>query len=294
MAAVIDEARNKLLLKATNIPMLHIHHAEHNLPIEDGYVKLAKHFKYALNQAFHPPEALKLSSEVKRVLILEEDLIIAPDFFEYFTAISPLLDRDDTLLCASAWNDNGLVNKVKDEKVIVRSDFFPGLGWMLTKRVWTELEPKWPKAYWDDWLREPAQRKERQILRPEICRTYHIGRKGVSKGQFSNFLTQIQLNTAFVPFSSMDLSYLFLDKYEAMFLTSVRKATLTTMQSFRQLQGVKEVRVVYPDLKSFPRFADWAGVMPDVKAGVPRGAYRGIVTCYLDGVKVYLVPASFS
>lgn len=25
-----------------------------------------------------------------------------------------------------------------------RSDFFPGLGWMLTRDLWLELEPKWP------------------------------------------------------------------------------------------------------------------------------------------------------
>lgn len=30
---------------------------------------------------------------------------------------------------------------------LYRSDFFPGLGWMLTKSTWDELSPKWPKAY---------------------------------------------------------------------------------------------------------------------------------------------------
>ena len=31
--------------------------------------------------------------------------------------------------------------------VLYRSDFFPGLGWMLSKSTWNELSPKWPKAY---------------------------------------------------------------------------------------------------------------------------------------------------
>lgn len=31
--------------------------------------------------------------------------------------------------------------------LLYRSDFFPGLGWMLTKSIWDELSPKWPKAY---------------------------------------------------------------------------------------------------------------------------------------------------
>lgn len=32
-------------------------------------------------------------------------------------------------------------------EALYRSDFFPGLGWMLTKSTWMELSPKWPKAY---------------------------------------------------------------------------------------------------------------------------------------------------
>lgn len=31
--------------------------------------------------------------------------------------------------------------------MLYRSDFFPGLGWMLAKPTWDELSPKWPKAY---------------------------------------------------------------------------------------------------------------------------------------------------
>ena len=32
---------------------------------------------------------------------------VAPDFFEYFEAMAPLLYRDPTLLTVSAYNDNG-------------------------------------------------------------------------------------------------------------------------------------------------------------------------------------------
>ncbi len=56
---------------------------------------------------------------------------------------------------------------------------------MISKPIWEELKPKWPKGYWDDWLREPDQRKGRQIIRPEICRTFHIGTRGVSNSQYS-------------------------------------------------------------------------------------------------------------
>jgi len=36
---------------------------------------------------------------------------------------------------------------VHTAEVLYRSDFFPGLGWMLTKAVWDELAPQWPNAY---------------------------------------------------------------------------------------------------------------------------------------------------
>ena len=54
------------------------------------------------------------------------------------------------------------------------------------RRIWDELSPKWPRAYWDDWLREPAQRLCRQVIRPEVCRTLHFGALGVSNAQFSD------------------------------------------------------------------------------------------------------------
>lgn len=58
-------------------------------------------------------------------------------------------------------------------------------GWMFSRSLWEELSPKWPKGYWDDWLREPEQRKGRHIIRPEICRTFHFGAHGVSNSQYS-------------------------------------------------------------------------------------------------------------
>ena len=102
----------------------------------------------------------------------------------------------------SAWNDNGktgLINETAPE-LLYRTDFFPGLGWMLTKgeipdrisascstllvihfrllpppELWTELMVKWPRSYWDDWMREPAQRK---------------GKGGVYKEEFALITTK--------------------------------------------------------------------------------------------------------
>ena len=68
------------------------------------------------------------------IIIVEDDLEIAPDFFKYFFAAYHLLMRDSTLYCVSGWNDNGkqeLIDK-QATTLLYRSDFFPGLGWMIT------------------------------------------------------------------------------------------------------------------------------------------------------------------
>ncbi len=42
-----------------------------------------------------------------------------------------------SLVAASAWNDNGVKGLVKDSKALYRSDFFPGLGWMMPRSfIW--------------------------------------------------------------------------------------------------------------------------------------------------------------
>ena len=64
---------------------------------------------------------------------------LAPDFFSYFEATAGMLVGDPSLFCISSWNDHGQQQFVRDEKALYRSDFFPGLGWMLSKDFWLEI-----------------------------------------------------------------------------------------------------------------------------------------------------------
>jgi alpha-1,3-mannosyl-glycoprotein beta-1,2-N-acetylglucosaminyltransferase len=68
--------------------------------------------------------------------------------------VAPLLYQDASLLTVSAFNDNGQPRYASDETAVHRSNFFPGLGWLLTRRLWDELDAKWPeeKGFWDDWM----------------------------------------------------------------------------------------------------------------------------------------------
>ncbi|XP_077446554.1 alpha-1,3-mannosyl-glycoprotein 2-beta-N-acetylglucosaminyltransferase b [Stigmatopora argus] len=254
-----------------------------------GYYKIARHYRWALNQIF------KTFSQ-STVIIVEDDLEVAPDFFEYFHAMYIILQSDPTLWCVSAWNDNGREALVDPSKagLLHRTDFFPGLGWMLLKELWDELEPKWPSAFWDDWMRLPEQRKDRSCIRPEISRTITFGRKGVSLGQFfDQYLRYIRLNTEFVPFTKQDFSHLLKESYDGKFIKEVYNAPLVKIEELQQgggLRGTGPYRVKYSSRDSFKVLARNLGVMDDLKSGVPRTGYRGVVSFLHRGRRVFLAP----
>jgi hypothetical protein len=171
VTAAVAEAGAEWRAAAPDVPFTHWRHSNKagslrgsNIPgWATSYYALAQHFGWALSRLFgerqHPS-----------VIILEDDLEVAVDFFDYMSAMEPLLDADSTLLGVSAYNDLGQPHLVLDARAVYRSDFFPGLGWMLSAHGWEELGPKWPDGFWDDWLREPPQRKGRHFLRPEVRR----------------------------------------------------------------------------------------------------------------------------
>ncbi|XP_075587584.1 alpha-1,3-mannosyl-glycoprotein 2-beta-N-acetylglucosaminyltransferase [Dermatophagoides farinae] len=288
-----------------------------------GYYKISRHYGWALNYTFN-------TLNYDTVLIVEDDLDIAPDFFEYFLALYPILRSDPSLYCISAWNDNGKSSLIEEDSTkLFRSDFFPGLGWMLTKNLWLEFQHKWPKAFWDDWIREPEQRRNRACIRPEISRTRTFGKKGVSNGLFfEKHLKFIQLNEEFVPFTKMNLSYLLKENYDVEFLKQVYNSRLISLYDIKSLPILYDndliqkqrpsinghdnsnvngnngtattrspiaskysVRIQYETRDQFKKAAKMFGLMDDFKSGVPRTGYQGTVGFIYRGYRVYLAPS---
>ena len=140
---------------------------------EDGSITIAKHYKFSLTKAFDTfPNA-------PAIIIIEDDLLFSPDFLDYLEGISPVIDIDPTIMFVSAWNDNGFKDRVKNPWALLRTDFFPGLGWLLPRKLFeAELKHTWPNEHWDHWLRSPERHKGREIVYPEVPRTFHNGIKG--------------------------------------------------------------------------------------------------------------------
>ncbi len=139
----------------------------------DGAARIAQHYKFALTAAF---DHFKLAPAI---IVVEDDLLFAPDFLDYFEKVSPIIEKDDSVFVISAWNDNGFKERIGNPHKLHRTEFFPGLGWLLPRELYKkELESKWPSEHWDHWLRSAQIHKNRAVVYPQVPRTYHNGIKG--------------------------------------------------------------------------------------------------------------------
>lgn len=299
ISRLLDEAI-QVLISIDGVDALHLHHPR--TPIikkkTNAYFKLAEHFRWAFNKIFDIKNddseiTSRLAGTPDRVIILEDDMLLAVDFFEYMGAMSVVLDRDPSVMAVSAWNDHGQAQFVNDNQALLRSDFFPGLGWMTTRSVWEQLEADWPRAYWDDWLREPEQRRDRQFILPQVSRTYTIGKAGgASKGQFfKKYLASIHLNDKFVAFTERDMASLETQTYHTKFNSRVESAVVIKYTAGMDLQAYQSTGVVitYAGAKAYEVLCKSLGVLSDVKAGMPRGSYEGILLINIQNTPVFLV-----
>jgi len=53
------------------------------------------------------------------------------------------LPQDFSLWCISSWNDHGMKQYVSNATNLVRSDFFPGWGWMTSRGIWDSFKAEW-------------------------------------------------------------------------------------------------------------------------------------------------------
>ena len=154
---------------------------------------IAKAYQNALTMAFD-----ELTDD-EAVVVVEDDLFFSPDLMEYFLAGYHVMKGDPTLWCVSAWNDNGFHGLVSptQPKRLLRTGYFPGLGWLLTRSLYKQqLEPGWPTEHWDHWMRSERVHKTsrgRECLIPSVPRTFHHGARGtfMSPVLHSQFFAQI-------------------------------------------------------------------------------------------------------
>ena len=173
--------------------------SSYGAPWEKGARRIAQHYKYTLSTMFKrmADPAHPRTKQAPALVVVEDDLLFAHDFMDYLLAAAPVLDVDPTVWCISAWNDNGFKGLVKNSLRLKRTGFFPGLGWLISRKVWEgELEEGWPDQHWDHWLRDAKRHKGRDCITPEVPRTYHNGIKGtfMDLSTHNKYFANIALN----------------------------------------------------------------------------------------------------
>jgi len=109
-------------------------------------------------------------------LLVDDRMAFAADFLQLFQATAWLLDMDEEgLWCVSAWNDYGFEDWEWSEAGLMRSDYFSGVAWMTTAKVWGELGPTFPGSNWADWMRASPLRAGRQCIVPHLNRVQLVG-----------------------------------------------------------------------------------------------------------------------
>jgi len=238
--------------------------------------KISEHFRFALTESFD-------RNGFEYAIFLENDLTMSPDFLWYFRIAAPLLEEDRSLFCVSAWNDNGFKGFVANEHRLFRTDYFPGLGWMIRNDTWAQLRNAWPRfpsTGWDHWLRHGSGLRPRECIVPEVPRTHHFGTQGtnVHKGsQLAKMLDNMEVSRLPSGALSGNLSYLIRDSYEAELLEMLRGAPVLTAAQADQLalsrSGAGHVLLVPYVRENYRDVAKRFQIIPTQ----PRTAHRGIV-----------------
>lgn len=151
--------------------------------------RLARHFNWTFANLFE-------QTSCPGVIVIEDDLKLSPDFMDYFKMVIPIVNADPTLLTASLWNDLGLEDNTHDMRNLKRVNFFPGLGWYLSRDTWYELlGPEWPSHDWDWYVRDVAARKKLDTIIPEISRDYHVAKTGtyMTSSFFKQYFQNIRM-----------------------------------------------------------------------------------------------------
>ncbi|XP_060562976.1 protein O-linked-mannose beta-1,2-N-acetylglucosaminyltransferase 1-like isoform X2 [Ruditapes philippinarum] len=274
----------------------------HHEPQGEKNARISQHYKASLTATFnfHP--------DAEYVIILEEDLDVSPDFFNYFYQTKHLLDEDQSLYCISAWNDQGYEHSCQDPALLYRIETMPGLGWMMKKSLFKdELEPQWPgpdkRWDWDMWMRHDAIRKSRECIIPDISRTYHFGSKGLNiNPYFQELYFQSHKLLAKPNVKLKDVDRMTNEKYEVLIKELIKSATVLDhsknpcADDFIPQNTEIETYVMYIHMKDAVDFETWKQIAKCYKLWDldVRGFHKSMWRQYLKGKHLVIIGAPAS
>uniref|UniRef100_A0A6A7FUW0 Alpha-1,3-mannosyl-glycoprotein 2-beta-N-acetylglucosaminyltransferase n=2 Tax=Hirondellea gigas TaxID=1518452 RepID=A0A6A7FUW0_9CRUS len=196
------------------LELLEIPYVIHERPANKGKdvgLRISTHYLFSLKEVF------RIFPDTTNAIVLEEDLLISPDFFNYFSQTSWLLEADESLYCISAWNDLGAMHTSRDRQKLMRIETHPGYGWMLTRTFFQEVTTEWDTLHqehdWDIWFRSPQIRRGRECVIPAVSRSFHYGITGahvngvLTLAHFSGHIVSAQEDVQFETQSMLQPEY---------------------------------------------------------------------------------------
>ncbi|CAF0770892.1 unnamed protein product [Rotaria sordida] len=183
-----------------------------------------EHYEKALNKIW------EIYPNKDSVIIIEEDLILSPDFLYVFALLSETFRKDETIGAIQLWNPNSydIVNGSID--LIYRVDNFYGLGYLLkrtfyNKNMKNSFTQCCGKRVWDKWTFSDSSSS---FLMPDISRVF---RKPIDGNLVNTKYLEILFNrkrqtslNPFPPLSNIDT--LRKENYDAFLIKSINLATL--------------------------------------------------------------------
>ncbi|XP_078309780.1 protein O-linked-mannose beta-1,2-N-acetylglucosaminyltransferase 1-like isoform X2 [Crassostrea virginica] len=109
------------------------------------------------------------------VIVIEEEIVLTPDFLNFLSQCLPALAADDSLFGISAFNYNGFETTSGDKTRVNRMEDFPGLAFLLKRTVYesqmkTDMEKCCKRRSWDSWTLKEAG----EMLVPDVSRVFRL------------------------------------------------------------------------------------------------------------------------
>mmetsp|Transcript_27711 Transcript_27711/g.38540 ORF Transcript_27711/g.38540 Transcript_27711/m.38540 type:complete len:462 (-) Transcript_27711:74-1459(-) len=231
-----------------------------------------------------------------KAIVINSNLEVASDFFDYMQTSANFLDSDPSIICISAWNENGQEDFAKDSSALMRTDIFPDYGWMIQADFWRELKVGWPETDWQAWLKTREDNKGRACIIPEVCRVTVRKEADLTSADqkfYDQFIGKIKLNKTPVKFSSMDLDFLSKpNKYDSyigsLIADSIPVASASALKDFRGKPG--DIKLIYKETTEYVSTARIIGLIAKLEVGHPASSYHGIVIVRYGTWRLFIVP----
>ncbi|MCL4140474.1 UNVERIFIED_CONTAM: hypothetical protein GTU68_021475 [Idotea baltica] len=135
------------------------------------------HFRFSVYNIFD------LNPNADKAIILEDDILLSPDFILYFHQTAWLLDVDPSIYCINAFSINSIATIASDPGRMKRTKTFPQYGWLINRKskssyFFFPFFKQYSTADWDWWLGLYSVKGDRYTLTPEVSRSFHAGFAG--------------------------------------------------------------------------------------------------------------------